>query len=147
MLKSISGSMSTSVHEGGPESVDEGGPEIDLTRRASGDLDEIARAVDCFGGQPRRIDANEENAGKGVAKLVLSLVELIRRLLEKQAIRRMDAGTVSDEQIERMGETFLKLTEKVEEMKAAFDLEGEDLDIGLGSIRELTEREDGHGDH
>jgi len=118
-------------------------PELDLARRASGDLDELAQAaalLDRAG--PHRIDANEENAGKGIAKLVLSLVELLRRLLERQAIRKMDAGTPTDEQIERMGQTFLKLADKLAELKAAFGLEGEDLDLGLGSIGDLTDGAD-----
>lgn len=120
-------------------------PELDLARRASGDLDELAQAaalLDRAG--PHRIDANEDNAGKGIAKLVLSLVELLRRLLERQAIRKMDAGMLTDEQIERMGQTFLKLADKLAELKAAFGLEGEDLELGLGSIGDLTEGED-HG--
>ena len=120
-------------------------PELDLARRTSGDLDELAQAaavLDRTG--PHRIDANEQNAGKGIAKLVLSLVELLRRLLEHQAIRKMDAGKLTDEQIDRMGQTFLKLADKLAELKAAFGLEGEDLDLKLGSIGDLTDGED-HG--
>ncbi|MGN6108141.1 MAG: gas vesicle protein K [Kofleriaceae bacterium] len=128
--------------------VHEDVPELDLDRRASGDLDELAQAaalldrIDRAG--PRRIDANEENAGKGIAKLVLSLVELVRRLLERQAIRRMDAGTLTDAQIERMGQTFLKLADKLAELRASFGLEAEDLELGVGSIGDLTDGED-HG--
>ena len=75
---------------------------------------------------------------------MLSLVELVRRLLERQAIRRMDAGSLTDEQIERMGQTFLKLADKLAELRIAFGLEGEDLDLAIGSIDDLTEEED-HG--
>jgi hypothetical protein len=75
---------------------------------------------------------------------VLSLVELVRRLLERQAIRRMDAGTLTDEQIERMGQTFLKLADKLAELQEAFGLEAEDLELSIGSIDDLTEGED-HG--
>jgi len=120
-------------------------PDLDLARRTSGDLDELARAAAVQGrAGPHRIDANEQNAGKGIAKLVLSLVELLRRLLENQAIRKMDAGALTDEQIERMGQTFLKLADKLAELKAAFGLEGEDLDLELGSIGDLTDGAD-HG--
>jgi hypothetical protein len=122
-------------------------PELDLEQRASGDVDELAQAaslLDRLDRTPHRIDADERNAGKGIAKLVLSLVELVRRLLERQAIRRMDAGSLTDAQIERMGQTFLKLAEKLAELKAAFGLEDEDLDLGLGSIGDLTDGED-HG--
>jgi (p)ppGpp synthase/HD superfamily hydrolase len=122
-------------------------PELDLDRRGSGDLDELAAAaalLDRIDRGPQRIEANEENAGKGIAKLVLSLVELVRRLLERQAIRRMDAGTLTDEQIERMGQTFLKLADKLAELRSAFDLEHEDLELAIGSVSDLTEGE-GHG--
>lgn len=126
--------------------VHEDVPELDLDRRASGDLDELAEAAAVLDrldrARPRRIDANEDNAGKGIAKLVLSLVELVRRLLERQAIRRMDAGSLTDEQIERMGQTFLKLADKVADLKVAFGLEGEDLELGLGTIADLTDGED-----
>lgn len=128
--------------------VHEDVPELDLDRRASGDLDELAQAAALLDridrARPRRIDANEENAGKGIAKLVLSLVELVRRLLERQAIRRMDAGTLTDAQIERMGQTFLKLADKLAELRASFGLEAEDLELGVGSIGDLTDGED-HG--
>lgn len=123
-------------------------PELDLERRASGDVDELARAASVLDqldrATPHRIGADEQNAGKGIAKLVLSLVELVRRLLERQAIRRMDAGTLTDEQIERMGQTFLRLADKLAELKVAFGLEDEDLELGIGSIADLTDGED-HG--
>lgn len=86
---------------------------------------------------PERLESNPENMAKGVAQLVLTLVELIRQLMEKQAIRRLDTGSLSDEEAERMGETFMLLEEKVAEMKALFGLEDEDLEIGLGSVRDL----------
>ena len=57
---------------------------------------------------PSRIDANPKNVEKGLAKLVLTLVELIRKLLEKQAMRRIEGGSLSEEEIEQMGETLLK---------------------------------------
>lgn len=120
-------------------------PELDLARRASGDLDELAEAAALLDrierAGPQHIDANEENAGKGIAKLVLSLVELVRRLLERQAIRRMDAGSLTDEQVERMGQTFIKLADKLAELRTAFDLEEEDLELAVGSVSDLTEGE------
>ena len=83
------------------------------------------------------IDADPSNVEQGLAKLVLTIIELLRQLLEKQAIRRMDSGTLTDEQIERMGETFLKLQLKMEELKTAFGLEGEDLNLNLGPLGDL----------
>lgn len=114
-------------------------PAID--QRLYGDL----AALDDFAEQlaqaqrmrPQRIQADESNVEQGLAKLVLTLIELIRRLLEKQAIRRIEAGSLTDEQIERMGETFLKLEEKMAELKAAFGLEDEDLNLNLGPLGDL----------
>ena len=88
-------------------------------------------------GLPGRINADEATLEQGLAKLVLTLIELLRRLLEKQALRRVEAGSLTDEQIERMGETFLKLDQKMAELKAAFGLEHEDLNLSLGPLRNL----------
>jgi hypothetical protein len=114
-------------------------PEID--RRLYGDL----AALDEFADQleqvrqmrPQRIQADESNVEQGLAKLVLTLIELIRRLLEKQALRRIEAGSLTDEQIERMGETFLKLEQKMDELKVTFGLEHEDLNLNLGPLGDL----------
>jgi hypothetical protein len=114
-------------------------PEID--QRLYGDL----AALDEFANQleqvqhmrPQRIQADESNVEQGLAKLVLTLIELIRRLLEKQAIRRIEAGSLSDDQIERMGETFMKLEQKMMELKATFGLEDEDLNLNLGPLGDL----------
>ena len=124
---------------------------VDLAGRLSGDLtalDDFAREL---GGRtrgdprdakaadflPRRINANEETIEKDLAKLVLALVDLVRQLMERQAARRVNAGSLSDDEVERMGETFLKLDRKMVELKAAFGLEGEDLNLNLGPIRNL----------
>ena len=112
-----------------------------LEERLSGDLD----AVDAFAAhlegiqrmRPQRVAADPSNVEQGLAKLVLTLIELIRQLLEKQAIRRMDSGSLTDDQIERMGETFLKLDEKMAELKAAFGLEHEELNLNLGPLGDL----------
>jgi hypothetical protein len=73
----------------------------------------------------------------GLARLVLSIIELVRRLLEKQALRRMDGGNLSDEEIERLGLSLMKLEEKMNEMKRVFGLEDDDLNLSLGSIKTL----------
>jgi hypothetical protein len=86
---------------------------------------------------PRRIDANPKNVEKGLAKLVLTLVELIRKLLEKQSMRRIEAGSLSDEQIERVGETLMKLETKMHELKEVFGLKDEELNINLGPLGDL----------
>lgn len=78
-----------------------------------------------------------ENADSGIAKLVLTLVELIRKLVEKQAMRRVDGGLLSDDEIERLGETLMKLEMKMEELKKHFKLTDRDLNINLGPLGDL----------
>lgn len=85
----------------------------------------------------RHVQADPDNVEQGLAKLVLTLIELIRQLLEKQAIRRMEGGSLSDEQVERMGQTFMKLEQKMTELKAAFGLEHEELNLNLGPLGDL----------
>ena len=86
---------------------------------------------------PERISADSEVVENGLAKLVMSIIELVRRLLEKQALRRMDGGNLSEEEIEKLGLALLKLEEKMEEMKKAFNLTDDDLNLSLGSIKSL----------
>jgi hypothetical protein len=86
---------------------------------------------------PKKIDANPKNVEKGLAKLVLTLIELIRKLLEKQAMRRVEAGSLSDEQIENVGETLMKLENKMEELKQIFGLKDEELNLNLGPLGDL----------
>ena len=86
---------------------------------------------------PERISADPEIVENGLAKLVLSIVELVRKLLEKQALRRMDAGTVSEEEIERLGNALMKLEEKMDELKRVFGLSDDDLNLKLGPVKTL----------
>jgi hypothetical protein len=84
---------------------------------------------------PERISADSEIVENGLAKLVLSIVELVRRLLEKQALRRMDGGNLTDEEIERLGNALMKLEEKMADLKRAFHLADEDLNLNLGPLK------------
>lgn len=84
---------------------------------------------------PERIAADAEIVENGLAKLVLSIVELVRRLLEKQALRRMDSGNLSEEEIERLGNALMKLEEKMAELKRTFGLSDEDLNMNLGPVK------------
>jgi len=86
---------------------------------------------------PRRIDANPEEVERGLAKLVLTVIELLRRLLEKQAIRRIDSGNLTDEEIERLGVTFLRLNQRMKELQGAFNLTDEDMNLNLGPLGDL----------
>jgi hypothetical protein len=84
---------------------------------------------------PERISADAEAVENGLAKLVLSIIELVRRLLEKQALRRMDAGNLTDEEIERLGNALMKLEEKMAELKSTFGLSDEQLNMKLGPLK------------
>ncbi len=79
--------------------------------------------------RPKKINIDPENIENGLAKLVLTLVELIKKLLEKQAIRRIEGGSLSDEEVERIGEALMKLEDKLQELKDLFGLKDEDLNL------------------
>src|SRR3954465_2767806 len=96
-----------------------------------GDLIALANAL------PDRINADPEKVGQGLARLVLTVIELLRRVLEHQAVRRMDGGGLTDEQVERLGLALLKLNERMGELKETFGLTDEDLSIDLGPLGEL----------
>jgi phosphoribosylaminoimidazole-succinocarboxamide synthase len=87
-----------------------------------------------------RIDCTPENVEQGLAKLVLSLIELLRQLLERQAIRRMEGGSLSEDQIENMGEALMKLEAKIHELAAHFGLTPADLNLELGPLGNLLEK-------
>jgi hypothetical protein len=100
-------------------------------QRIAGDLDHLPEAF------PRRVDADPEKVEKGLAQLVLTLIELLRQLMERQALRRMEGGTLTEEQIERLGETFLKLDRRMRELTEHFELEEGDLNLDLGPLGNL----------
>ncbi|HSQ28594.1 MAG TPA: gas vesicle protein K [Gemmatimonadaceae bacterium] len=109
--------------------------EIDLgfqaDDHATAALSAIAR------GLPERINADPERVEQGLARLVMTVIELLREVLEHQAIRRMDGGTLSEEEIERLGLALLKLNHRMDELKTVFGLTDEDLNIDLGPLGRL----------
>ncbi|OLE30003.1 MAG: gas vesicle protein K [Actinobacteria bacterium 13_1_20CM_3_68_10] len=86
---------------------------------------------------PRRVNADPEQVERGLAQLVLTLVELLRQLMERQALRRMELNTLTDDEIEQMGETFMKLEQRMQELKEHFDFEDRDLNLNLGPLGNL----------
>jgi hypothetical protein len=84
-----------------------------------------------------RLNADPEGVQQGLAKLVLTLIELLRRLMENQAMRRIENGTVDDTDIEKLGEAFMNLELKMIELRDAFDLTEEDLNLNLGPLGDL----------
>jgi hypothetical protein len=95
------------------------------------DLREIAPSL------PQRLDASPDDIEAGIAKLVLTLVEFLRQVLEHQAVRRMEGNSLTDDEVERVGLALMRLQERLEEIKSAFGLEGEDLNIDLGPLGRL----------
>lgn len=85
----------------------------------------------------RRINADPEGVERGLAQLVLTIVELLRQLMERQALRRVEAGGLSDEQVERLGQTLMLLAERMEELKDEFGLTDRDLNLDLGPLGRL----------
>lgn len=85
----------------------------------------------------RRINADPEGVERGLAQLVLTIVELLRQLMERQALHRVEAGTLSDEQTERLGRTLMLLAERMDELKREFGLEDRDLNLDLGPLGRL----------
>ena len=94
-------------------------------------LNELSRSL------PDRINAQPASAGQELGRLVLTLVEVLRKVLEHQAVQRMDSGTLTPEEIERLGLALLNLNGKMTELKAVFGLRDEDLDIDLGPLGRL----------
>lgn len=84
-----------------------------------------------------RWNADPEDVRRSVAKLVLTLVEFVRQLLERQAIRRMDAGTLTAEQTEAVGLALMRLEETVRDLSGQFGLDPEDLKLDLGPVGRL----------
>lgn len=86
---------------------------------------------------PGRWNADPDDVQRSVAKLVLTLVEFLRKLLERQAIRRMEAGTLTPAEIEAVGTALMRLEDTVHELASHYDLEPEDLNLELGPLGRL----------
>jgi len=110
----------------------------DKVLHAPPDLDPFARELPRLDDAlSRRIDADPERVERGLAQLVLTIVELLRQIMERQALRRIDGGTLSDQQVERLGRTFMELDRRMEELREQFGLTEEDLNLDLGPLGRL----------
>jgi len=85
----------------------------------------------------RRINLDQEKKKNGLAQLVLTVVKLLHELLEKQAIRRIDGGGLTDEEIERLGFTLMRQSEEIAKIAREFGLESDDLNLDLGPLGKL----------
>jgi len=84
-----------------------------------------------------RVEADRDDVARGLAQLVLTIIELLRQLMERQAIRRVEAGGLSEEQVERLGQALMALEQQMAELKEEFGLEDEDLNLNLGPLGNL----------
>ena len=110
-----------------------------LTIREVARLDDLRRELERVSrsASPLRWNADEDDVQRSVAQLVLTLVEFIRKLLERQAIRRMEAGTLTDRQTEEIGRALMKLEETVVDIAAKFGILPDDLNLDLGPAGKL----------
>jgi hypothetical protein len=84
-----------------------------------------------------RVNTDPEKLEKGLAHLVLTIIELLRQLMERQALHRIEGGTLTDAEVERLGRTFMALAERMDELKETFGLEDEELNLNLGPLGDL----------
>src|SRR3954447_12300476 len=137
---------------GPPDAVDPAGAARDLFSKilagptGPGDLDDFLRGFESLTaggldrlnpGLPSRVNADPQNIERGLAQLVLTLIELLRQLMERQAVRRMEGGSLTDDEVERLGQTFMKLEQRMQQLKREFGLEDKDLNLDLGPLGKL----------
>jgi len=109
-----------------------------LTVSEVAELEDLRRELERLGGRsPLRWNADPDDVQRSVAQLVLTLVEFIRRLLERQAIRRMEAGTLTDQQTEDIGRALMQLESTVRDLAGRFGIPIEELNLDLGPAGKL----------
>jgi hypothetical protein len=110
---------------------------IDLSeviRGIDGDVDDAALSKQAG----PRVEIDAENAAAGLGRLAVAIVNLLHELLERQAIRRMDNGTLTDDQIENLGECLMKQSEAIDQLCIAFGISRSDLSIDLGPLGKMV---------
>ena len=83
---------------------------------------------------PRRMETDADSVERDLIKLVLTIVELVRQLMEKQALRRVDEGDLSEDQVEELGTALMRLEDAMNDLQERFDLTAEDLNLDLGPL-------------
>lgn len=94
------------------------------------ELDRLRSAI------PEHIDVDPDGVERSLARLVLSLVEFLRQVLERQAVRRMESGTLDDDEVERVGVALMRLERRIGELCDAFQVSRDDLAIRIGAVAE-----------
>lgn len=119
---------------------------IEKNRVESEDIGDFARVMQagsaplkCQSGDGRaaRINLDQDKVKNGLGQLVLTLVKLLHELLERQAIRRIDSGSLSDDEVERLGVTLMKQAQEIERLRKEFNLDEGDLNLDLGLLGTL----------
>ena len=121
---------------------------VDTTRVESESIRDFALVMQQDGRiQPRvphngspsrvRLDLDPDRLKNGLGQLVLTLIKLLHEVLERQALRRIDAGSLSEQQIERLGLTLMRQAEEIDRLRREFGLEEQDLDLDLGPLGRL----------
>lgn len=103
----------------------------DTVERLVAELREVAPAL------PSRLESSPDDIEAGVGQLVLTLVEFIRQVLEHQAVRRMEGGSLDEQEIERLGLALMRLEERLDDIRESFGLERDQLNIDLGPLGRL----------
>jgi hypothetical protein len=101
------------------------------------DLERLRKEIERRAASAPRWNADPKDVQKSVARLVLALIEFLRKLLEKQAIRRMEGGTLTSEETEAIGLALMRLEETVRDLALRFGLKPEDLNLDLGPLGRL----------
>jgi hypothetical protein len=106
----------------------------------SGGLGDVLPAIEAFpDALSRRVNADPEHVERGLAQLVLTVVELLRQLMERQALRRIEGGTLDEDEVERLGVALMKLEQRMKELTKEFGLEEGDLNLNLGPLGDLVD--------
>ena len=108
-----------------------------IAQSTTSDLERFAAALTPPAPDRLRVSLRPGDVQNGLGKLVLTVVELIRQLLERQAIRRIEAGSLSDDEIERLGVTFLQLASQIKLLQEQFGLSEDELNLDLGPLGKL----------
>jgi hypothetical protein len=87
---------------------------------------------------PLRLNIDPEDAGRGLGRLVIALLEIVRQLLERQALRRVDGGSLTSDEIERLGQALLALEERFDELREIFDISADDIRLSNTDLDRLV---------
>ncbi|GGO27937.1 hypothetical protein GCM10011574_61850 [Microbispora bryophytorum] len=129
--------MGVETEAGGPDLREQDRREEDRWEQDLREQDRWEQGAEAGRGSPWRMNTDPEAVRRDLSRLVLTLVELVRQLVERQAIRRMDQGDLSDEQVETLGLTLMRLEEAMTELCERFDVSPADLNLDLGPLGTL----------